>query len=144
MIEIYTDGSAYPNDGTGNGGYAFIVVENDDLLHKYSRKESPSTNNRMELQSIIDSILFIQNELPNDTVTIYSDSKYCVNGYTSWMKNWQRRGWYTSSGQEVKNKDLWQELYELRGYDLKWVKAHNGNKWNEVVDGLASYKNNNN
>lgn len=140
MIEIYTDGSCFPNDGTGKGGYAFIVVEDNNLVHQYSRKQTPTTNNRMELQAIIDAINFIEQEVPNEKVIIFSDSKYCVNGYNKWMYSWQRYGWRTSMGGKVKNQDLWEELFELNNYNVKWVKGHSDNKWNELADQLADYK----
>jgi len=141
MIEIYTDGSCYPNDGTGNGGYSFVVVEDNELVHKYSRKESPTTSNRMEIQAIIDAIYFIEEELQGEDVVIYSDSKYCVRGYNDWIYKWNNRNWKTSMGGNVQNQDLWKELYKLKGYKLKWVKGHAENQWNNLADELASYKN---
>lgn len=141
MIEIYTDGSCYPNDGTGNGGYSFVVVEDNALIHEYCRKESPTTSNRMEIQAIIDAIYFIQEELQGEDVVIYSDSKYCVRGYNDWIYKWNSRSWKTSMGGNVQNQDLWKELYELKGYTLKWVKGHAENQWNNLADELASYKN---
>ena len=48
--------------------------------------------------------------------------------------------WKTSKKEDVKNKDLWIELYNLNEtFDVKWnwVKAHAGNTMNEKVDQLA-------
>ena len=77
----------------------------------------------------------------HDTVTVYTDSNYVKMGLLEWSKNWERNGWKTSKGDPVKNKDLWVHmLYLLRKIefvDIKWVKAHNGNEKNEIVDTQA-------
>ena len=53
---------------------------------------------------------------------------------------WVLNNWKTSKKEDVKNKDLWVELYNLNEtLDVKWnwVKAHAGNTINEKVDLLA-------
>ena len=76
----------------------------------------------------------------HDYVRIYTDSNY-VSGITQWIHNWKKNGWKTSSGGDVKNKELWIQIDELRErikmIEWKWVKAHNGNPLNEAVDKLA-------
>lgn len=139
-VEIYTDGSCYPNDGTGRGGWSYVVTENNQEVDCDSGGENPSTNNRMELIAIIKAMEFCIEYVPHNNIIIYTDSMYCKNGYNSWMYKWKRYGW-TNSGGEVKNRDLWEKMYELRGFELKWVKGHAENKWNQKADELASYKN---
>jgi ribonuclease HI len=74
-------------------------------------------------------------------VRIVTDSNYVKQGISSWIHNWKRNGWKTSNGGDVKNKELWVKLDELRErftmIEWKWVKAHNGNPQNEEVDKLA-------
>ncbi len=39
-------------------------------------------------------------------------------GATAWMRGWARRGWRTTRGRPVANRDLWQEL-QARVDDLR-------------------------
>jgi ribonuclease HI len=133
-IEIYTDGSCYYK--TKEGGWAFVITEDNKEIVQLGSGEIDTTSNRMELTAIIEAIEVCNLEMPNEDVIIYTDSKYCVNGYTKWMHKWHRNKW-----QGVKNKDLWKKLYENQGHEVKWVKGHADNKWNELADTLANYKN---
>ena len=77
---------------------------------------------------------------PKEQIVIYTDSKYVKLGITEWINKWVINKWKTSKKEDVKNKDLWIELYNLnQSLDVKWnwVKAHAGNKINEKVDLLA-------
>lgn len=76
---------------------------------------------------------------------VYSDSAYCVNTFNTWMFSWVNSGWYKANKQQPENLDLIQAYYELwlKGHriDLRKVKGHAGNKWNELADQLATGKN---
>lgn len=124
MIEIYTDGSCLKNPN-GPGGWAFIFIENDGTIFSLSDKEKSTTNNRMELKAVIESLKFI-NDLKEE-YKIYSDSQLTINCATG---KWKRN----------KNLDLW-EIFdkEIKNKNVifEWVKAHNGNKYNEIVDKFA-------
>ena len=77
---------------------------------------------------------------PSSQITIYTDSQYVKLGITGWIKKWIINNWQTSKKEDVKNKDLWVELYNLnKSLNVKWnwVKAHAGNPMNEEVDLLA-------
>ena len=80
-------------------------------------------------------------EIGINEVRIFTDSNYTKNGITSWIKNWKRNGWRTASGSAVKNKELWKTLdtlvQSIKIVEWRWVKAHNGNVQNELVDKLA-------
>jgi ribonuclease HI len=121
MAKIYTDGSCLKNPN-GPSGWAFILLENNEEWN-VSGGESSSTNNRMELIAVIEALNFVQ----NTNYTIYTDSKLtlnCAKGI------WKRKA----------NLDLWDEYnFASGGKNLNWVwvKAHNGNKYNEIVDKLA-------
>ena len=134
MIKIYTDGSCLNNPG--NGGWAAIINQNGEIL-KISGNEKNTTNNKMELMAPIQALKKINK---NNKVEICTDSQYVKLGITEWIHKWTKNNWKTSKKEEVKNKKLWLEIYELtKSFDINWVwvKAHSGNILNEEVDLLA-------
>ena len=134
MIEIYTDGSCLENPG--NGGWAAIINTNGNIK-KISGNEKNTTNNRMELMAPINALKNINSD---EEIIVYTDSQYVKLGITEWIKTWVNNNWKTSKKEEVKNKDLWTELYNLnKTLKVKWIwiKAHAGNPLNEEVDLLA-------
>ena len=134
MIKIYTDGSCLSNPG--NGGWA-AIINIDGEIKKISGNEKNTTNNRMELMAPINALKYINSK---DPIEIFTDSKYVKNGITEWINTWVLNNWKTSNKEDVKNKDLWIELYKLnQSLDVKWnwIKAHAGDTLNEEVDILA-------
>ena len=134
MIKIYTDGSCLKNPG--NGGWAAIININGKIK-KISGNEKNTTNNRMELMATINALKEMSTR---DLIEIFTDSKYVKNGITEWVNTWILNNWKTSKKEDVKNKDLWIELYKLnQSLNIKWnwVKAHAGDPLNEEVDMLA-------
>jgi len=134
MITIYTDGSCLTNPG--NGGWAAIINENNEKKI-ISGSEKNTTNNRMELLAPINALKEIKS---GPKIKIYTDSQYVKNGITEWINTWLNNNWKTSKKEDVKNKDLWIELYNLtKLLDIQWIwiKAHDGNPLNEEVDLLA-------
>ena len=133
-IEIYTDGSCLGNPGFGGWGAILLYKEHQK---KISGSKKNTTNNQMELQAVIEALKIIKK--PSEII-IYTDSQYVKNGLTTWITNWKRNGWKTADKKPVKNLELWQELdFEATKHqiDWRWVKAHAGNKYNEMVDNLA-------
>jgi ribonuclease HI len=134
MIEIYTDGSCLENPG--NGGWA-AIINDDGKIEKISGSEKNTTNNRMELMAPIAALSKITKK---KRVQIFTDYQYVKMGITNWIHNWIKNNWQTSKKEDVKNKDLWLNLYKLtQSHDVEWhwVKAHAGNTLNEEVDALA-------
>ena len=133
---VYTDGACSGNPGPGGWGAVILDEENNEV--KISGKEKSTTNNRMELMA---SIMALKKIKKNSEIIIYTDSTYLKNGITTWIKNWEKNGWKSVNKKSVKNKDLWVKLNKLSKeqiIDWKWVKAHAGNKYNEIADGLAT------
>ncbi len=133
---VFTDGSCDPNPGPG--GWGFVWVQDDEIVAEGHGAEPDTTNNRMELQALIEAYKAI----PEDAeITVHSDSQLCVNTINEWAAGWEKRGWKRKSG-PIKNLELVQELYALAGrhprVTLKWIKAHDGSRWNEYADALAS------
>lgn len=144
---IYTDGSCLGNGKTHNtGGFGVVVLDNNEnLLYTYSKQCADTTNNREELKAIL--YVFLNhgvkiNDWNNNVPIVYSDSNYCVQTFNDWMFNWANRGWIKSDKKVPENLDLIQAYYEWyqKGYriDLRKVKGHSGQKWNEMADDLAT------
>ena len=147
---IYTDGSAHPNPGPG--GFGVIVLDNDEKIQYIYNKQFEKvkvTNNQMELKAILYAFLnygvnINTNEFTNNIPIVYSDSNYCVQTFNSWMFSWANNGWIKSDKKTPENLDLIKAYYNWyqKGYriDLRKVKGHNGVKWNELADLLATGK----
>lgn len=138
-IRIHTDGACTGNPGPG--GWA-AVINYPKELKEISGFEKQSTNNRMELKAALEAINeVLKSKVSFKRLEIYSDSAYLVNAINQkWVKKWSFNGWRTINGVEVKNKDLWEELFPLlknRKISFIKVKGHNGDKWNERADFLA-------
>ncbi len=134
MISVYTDGSCLGNPG--NGGWAFLVVSEKDISFRAGFEEN-STNNRMELMAAIKALEFLDNY---KKISLNTDSNYVKQGITTWILNWKKNFWKTSTKQIVKNKELWERLDHLnerKEIIWNWVKAHDDNKYNNKVDELA-------
>ncbi|MFT0786985.1 ribonuclease H family protein [Synechococcus sp. H55.10] len=136
---IFTDGGCSPNPGPG--GWAVVVVEDDQIVEEFWGGDPASTNNRMELTGLIRALQYCRDTQDNRMDTIYSDSHLCVQTYNDWMERWAAQGWRRRTG-PVENLDLVQELYQLKRQcpqvRVAWIPAHRGLRWNEYVDGLVA------
>lgn len=137
-VVIYTDGACIGNPGPG--GWA-AIVQDGTLQRWLDGRFHHTTNNRMELRAAIEALEWL--DKPR-RVALYTDSDYLRSGITSWIHGWQRRKWRTAAGQPVKNKDLWLRLLAAverhapaGGVSWHWVRAHAGNRLNELADRLA-------
>jgi ribonuclease HI len=133
---VFTDGSCEGNPGPG--GWGVVWVEDDAVVDQKSGVDASTTNNRMELAALIAAYQM----LPADSaVTVYSDSQLCVKTVNEWAAGWEKRGWRRKSG-PIANLELVQTLYALANahptVKLQWIKAHDGSRWNEYADALAS------
>jgi len=151
QICIYTDGACSKNPGPG--GWAFVIIlnttessESEIELRRGSGSEQHTTNNRMELQAVIQALSVYRAHMYTEpyaeaALSIHTDSQYVQQGISSWIKAWKKNGWKTAGKQAVKNQDLWQLLDPLAA-ECKpqwiWVKGHAGNKYNELCDSLAT------
>ena len=133
-LEIYTDGACLGNPGPG--GWAALIIDNNQEKILSGNNEM-TTNNRMELLAVIKALESINHHLE---ITIYTDSKYVINGITSWIKKWKTNDWKNSSKTPVKNIDLWKILdvsSQKKKIKWVWVKGHSGNTYNDKVDEIA-------
>lgn len=134
-IIIYTDGACSGNPGPG--GWAAVLIYNGKEK-EISGGNKNTTNNIMEITAVIEGLKVLK--YPCE-VELYSDSAYVVNTFTQgWIFNWMQKGWKTASGDSVKNKELWQELYSLtkiHKVTFNKVKGHADNHYNNRCDELA-------
>ena len=137
-IEAATDGACSGNPG--NGGWGGLILFNDGTELELGGAEENTTNNRMELTAAIKTLEKLKEFKLVNNFSLRTDSKYLIEGYTKWIKNWKKNGWRTSSGKSVLNLDLWQKIDLLRfdGLKMEFVKGHSGDKYNERVDLIAT------
>jgi ribonuclease HI len=147
-LKIYTDGGCSGNPGPG--GWAYVMVtetfQGPRVMEEKSGGEKDTTNNRMELRAVIESLKSLktmygnpQSALPRRAL-ICTDSQYVQKGITEWIHKWKKNAWRTSDKKPVKNQDLWMELDSLAGeltLGWEWVQGHAGIEYNERCDTLA-------
>ncbi|MFL6048872.1 MAG: ribonuclease HI [Gaiellales bacterium] len=135
VVELWTDGACSGNPGPG--GWGAILIWNGHE-RELSGGEADTTNNRMELMSVIMGLAAITR--PMDVV-INTDSAYVEQAFTrGWLEQWRRNGWRTASKQAVKNQDLWQRVAEeaaRHNVSFQRVRGHTGVEMNERADQLA-------
>lgn len=133
---VFTDGSCEGNPGPG--GWGAVWVEENEIIEQRSGFDPATTNNRMELTALIEAyrLLPVRKE-----IHVYSDSQLCVKTINEWARGWEQRGWRRKGG-AIANLELVRELYELArshpAVRLHWIEAHDGSRWNEYADALAT------
>ncbi|MFA9428669.1 ribonuclease H [Egicoccus sp. AB-alg2] len=133
---VFTDGAASPNPGPGGWGAVYVV--DGEVVAQDRGHEPHTTNNRMELTALLHGIELVPAGTP---AVVYSDSNLAVRTINEWAAGWAARGWRRKTG-PVENLDLVRPLYEAVSarpeLDVRWIKAHAGNRWNEYADSLAT------
>jgi len=128
-IEIFTDGSSLGNPGPG-GWCAILRYKKHEKIIQGGEKNT--TNNKMELTAVLEALKILKEPCKID---LYSDSTYVLKGINEWLENWVKKNF-----KNVKNKELWKELYVLKNRHLihiHWIKGHSGHKENEICDKIA-------
>jgi ribonuclease HI len=133
---LFTDGAAHPNPGPGGWGVVYVV--DDEIVDQLHGHEPQTTNNRMELVALIEAYRIASSSMP---LEVWTDSELCVKTINEWAPGWERNGWRRKTG-PIKNLELVQELYAASrakpNLSLRWIKAHDGSRWNEYADALAT------
>ncbi len=135
QVEIWTDGGCKPNPGPG--GWAAILVYKG-TMKELTGGELETTNNRMELTAAAEALEALTRPCK---VALHTDSEYLKNGITRWMTGWVRKNWRSSTGDPVKNMDLWRRILDAakpHEIDWRWVRGHSGEPLNERADELAT------
>lgn len=152
LVSIYTDGGCNNNGNNKQipanmGAWAYVEYSNNDTVTVYAGRVPNSTNNRTEMMAII---MAIKSCDLGDKIRIYTDSGYVEKGWNdpNYLAKWMYNGWLTSRGKPIENKDLWEQLLQVRqahNFQLILIKGHGKNhnkehnKWNNIVDHACSW-----
>jgi ribonuclease HI len=134
-VQLITDGACIGNPGPG--GWASILRYGSHKKEIWG-SEPMTTNNRMELKAAVEGLRTLREPCDVEVVT---DSQYLKNGITTWIHSWKRKGWRSSTGEPVKNQDLWHELDEqVNRHKTRWswTKGHASHADNNRCDELAT------
>ncbi len=137
VVAAACDGACRGNPGPG--GWGALLRFEDGSVQEFGGADPDTTNNRMELIAAL-TLLEHLREMPlHPSLTIRTDSRYLIDGFSKWLAGWKRKGWRTASGGAVLNRDLWEALDRARlpGVPLTHVKGHSGDPDNERCDAIA-------
>ena len=141
-IIVFTDGSSRGNPGPG--GWGSIIIAGEKVIELGGR-ENHTTNNRMEMTAALEALKTIESRKLEGAVEIHTDSAYLLQGATMWIHGWAKNGWKTKTGDDVLNRDIWEEigatlfrLKQKRAVEFKKVSGHSGMIGNERVDEIAT------
>jgi ribonuclease HI len=129
QVTLYCDGSCLGNPGAG--GYAGILDYKGNQK-RYSGGNPYTTNNKMEIQAVIEGLKLLKEPCKVEVVT---DSNYVAQSINIWLK-----GWVKNDFKGKKNVELWKEYLRIvspHTIHATWVKAHNGHPQNEECDTMA-------
>jgi len=145
-VVVFTDGAAKGNPGPG--GWGAVICVDRAAVRELGASGGHTTNNRMEMTAALQALSWLRGSGASQplAVSILTDSTYLIRGVTEWMASWKRRGWKTAEGQDVANRDLWENLAEAIaelkavGSTVKWryVRGHTGIAGNERADVIAT------
>jgi ribonuclease HI len=131
---LYTDGGVIVKNPSVHGGtYAWVIVDEDRVIHRGSGVYDPNdmgtqtvTNNQMELLAVLLGLQAAQGRKIKIR-QIRSDSQITLGRLF--------QGW------SLKNIPDWmidlKDNLSVHGIRGEFVKGHNGEKWNEMVDLMA-------
>jgi len=145
---LFSDGACRGNPGPGAWGAMGQDSEGNVIFEKWG-VDIATTNNKMELEGAIKALEVIGEYLTTNSLShkvplfLYSDSRYVVDGITSWVAGWKKRGWKKADRKTPENLEQWQELdtlsYNFPNLRFLWVKGHAGHPQNERCDEMANF-----
>ncbi len=145
LVAVYADESCLGNGRSGDtpGGLGALIEfrKTDGTISKFDlwASEPDTTNNRMALRSVIDTFQAMSRKGNRLSVLFTTDSRYIVDGMSSWVRGWMARGWRRKDG-AVENVELWQQAVAAiapHQTQWAWVKGHAGHPQNEYANHLA-------
>ena len=134
-VVLYTDGACRGNPGPGG---CASIIDNGSKKTELSRGYRWTTNNRMEIRSVILALETLDAGIPAKLV---SDSQYVLNALSKgWIAGWKRKNWISTAREPVKNRDLWELLDGLvakHPMTFEWVRGHASHPLNNRCDEMA-------
>lgn len=145
MIEIFTDGACSQN-GTQDGGWAFVVRENGVEIYTCSEGAKDTTNNEMELLAFMNALDYAAIYHKGKIVKLYTDSAYVSNTFAQqWYKRWILNGYRNAKRQEIAHVNIWKNIFSNHLENIEngkvqviKVKGHGDNDGNIRADYLAT------
>lgn len=145
MARIVMDADGACSGNPGPGGWA-CLLRIDDRQVMLQGGSPHSTNNVMELRAVAAGLAWIRDNAGNGPFDLEMrlDAEYVLKGLRDWRANWKARGWRKSSGERVKNAEIWQDLDGLmealgKAGTIRFtqVRGHSGDPGNEAADAAA-------
>lgn len=141
-VTIFTDGACSGNPGPG--GWGVILISPLGKVKEMGGAEPHTTNNKMELTASVEALrtLLKVKSLSTKEIRLYTDSTYVIKGITEWIHGWKRRGWKNQEGNDIANREIWEQLDLVAnnsGLKVEWlyVPGHMGFDGNERCDEIA-------
>lgn len=147
-LNIYVDGSSYPNPRRGGIGIRYITI--DEAGDEVIEDDAPpgykeGTNNQMELMACIKGLEGACNHETIDSVDrvyVFTDSLYVKDNVNRAICEWPRQKWLNRDGRPIENGPLWKDLVRQkkkvpRTVEFRWARGHSKNPHSKAVDKLA-------
>ncbi|MFC8509743.1 ribonuclease H [Streptomyces sp. NPDC057411] len=134
------DGASKGNPGPA--AWAWVIGNGDGgVAHWEAGPLGTATNNVAELTALLRLLEHMDPAVPAE---VRMDSQYAMKAVTTWLPGWRRKGWKTSAGTPVANKDLVVRIDELladRRVEFVYTPAHqvDGDPLNDAADRAASH-----
>lgn len=146
-----TKGAGHPKVVPTSAGYleksaASVPV---DLVNYYDYlgwRPEVTTNNEAEVRGCLQALKYATTMPYLKTVTVFSDSRYTVDGLNNHLPNWVSNNWRKRDGNPVQHSDIWKEALAVvdtlaknnTKISVRWVKGHGTDFGNIRADQLAS------
>ncbi|XP_022052048.1 ribonuclease H1 isoform X1 [Acanthochromis polyacanthus] len=138
-VVVYTDGCCSANGKSKACAGIGVYWGPGHPLNVAERLEGRQTNQRAEIQAACKALeQAIEKNIKK--LVLYTDSKFTINGVTSWVKNWKLNGWRLKSGGQIINKEDFDKLDRLNAQlEVVWIHipGHAGYRGNEEADRLS-------
>jgi ribonuclease HI len=130
LLEVHSDGSAAERMGRP-GGWAFVIVREDELLAVGTGGSARTTCLVMELEAARAGLVEVltRDWQEEHRVELVSDSSIALEIASGRFTPRPRA--YAAQAQALREAAL------ATGATTRWVPAHQGHRWNERVDALA-------
>lgn len=150
-LQIWSDGASNVHSPKLPGGWSYVYVINNMQMDQGYAGEAPTTNQRMEIMGALKGLdraltsdFIKENDI--DSIQVVTDSAYLYRCMVEkWYVKWRFNQWKNLDNEDVKNRDLWEDLIEVvneltkKGIIVTWkkIRGHRGLLYNEVADKLA-------